>query len=169
IASCAEIFAGLRFEKDLIRQLFREEIMQGSVIYQDILQQGKRLGLREGQREGEIKLILRLLTRRLGELNPTLIEQIQALPTFALEELGEALLDFSQVTDLVAWLEPHQRREGEVAVIIRQLTRRLGEIEPSQIERVRELSSEQLAALAEALLDFTQVTDLITWLEQQEE
>ncbi|HAG79579.1 MAG TPA: hypothetical protein DCL61_00090, partial [Cyanobacteria bacterium UBA12227] len=37
IGSCTQIFAGLRFEKDLIRQLFREEIMQASVIYQDIL------------------------------------------------------------------------------------------------------------------------------------
>jgi len=140
--------------------------MQGSVIYQDILQQGKRLGRQEGRREGEIKLILRLLTRRLGELNPTLIEQIQGLPTFALEDLGEVLLDFSGVTDLVTWLEPQQRREGEVAVIIRLLNRRFGEIESHQIRRIRELSSEQLELLAEALLDFTKITDLVTWLEQ---
>jgi len=33
LAGCTEILAGLRFEKDLIRQLFREEIMRESVIY----------------------------------------------------------------------------------------------------------------------------------------
>lgn len=165
IASCAEIFAGLRFEKDLIRQLFREEIMQGSVIYQDILQQGKRLG----RREGEANLILRLLTRRLGKIDPSLQQKIRGLSTISLEELGEALLDFSDIADLVAWLRRNDPREAQTSLIIRQLTRRLGEIEPSQIERVRELSSEQLEALAEALLDFTQVTDLVTWLEQWEE
>jgi hypothetical protein len=31
--------------------------------------------------------------------------QIKALPLVQLEELGEALLDFSQMSDLVAWLD----------------------------------------------------------------
>ena len=172
IASCAQIFAGLRLEKDVIRQLFREEIMRGSVIYQDILEQGLQQGLqqgrREGRREGEVTLIVRQLTRRLGEINPALQQQIRALSTLALEELGEVLLDFSAVTDLVAWLAQQQRREGEVALIVRQLTRRFNEVEPSLIERVRELSIEQLETLAEALLDFSQISDLVTWLEQWE-
>lgn len=164
IASCAQIFAGLRFEKDLIRQLFREELMQGSVIYQDILQQGKRLG----RREGEANLILRLLTRRLGTIDLTLQQKIRGLSTISLDELGEALLDFSEVADLVTWLRHNDPREGQTSLIIRQLTRRFGEVESSLLERVRDLSTEQLEALAEALLDFTQITDLITWLEQQE-
>jgi len=37
--SFAEILAGLGFVKGIIRQLFREDIMRESVIYQDILQQ----------------------------------------------------------------------------------------------------------------------------------
>lgn len=37
LASCAEVLAGLRFEKDLIRQIFQEDTMRESVIYQDIL------------------------------------------------------------------------------------------------------------------------------------
>jgi predicted transposase YdaD len=45
IASCAGILAGLRFEEDLIRQLFREDIMRESVIYQSIRQEGKQEGL----------------------------------------------------------------------------------------------------------------------------
>ena len=36
ISACTQILAGLRFEKDVIRNFFREEIMQESVIYQDI-------------------------------------------------------------------------------------------------------------------------------------
>jgi hypothetical protein len=31
--------------------------------------------------------------------------QIKALPLVQIEELGEALLDFSQMSDLVAWLD----------------------------------------------------------------
>ena len=35
LASCTGLLAGLRFDKSLIRQLFREEVMRESVIYQD--------------------------------------------------------------------------------------------------------------------------------------
>ncbi|NEQ18631.1 MAG: hypothetical protein F6K28_00440 [Microcoleus sp. SIO2G3] len=45
--SCGGILAGLRFEEDLIRQLFREDIMRESVIYQSIRQEGKQEGLKQ--------------------------------------------------------------------------------------------------------------------------
>ena len=38
ITDCIEILAGLRFEKDLVSQVLREDIMKESVIYQDIVQ-----------------------------------------------------------------------------------------------------------------------------------
>ena len=101
LSGCAQILAGLRFEKDLIRQLFREEVMRESVIYQDILQQG----LQQGRQQGEVALIIRQLNRRLGEVDAVLIERIQGLTIEQLEELGEALLDFVEVSDLVSWLE----------------------------------------------------------------
>jgi len=47
IAAYTEILAGLRFEKDFIRQLLSEDIMQESVIYQDILQKGEQQGERK--------------------------------------------------------------------------------------------------------------------------
>ncbi|MDF0556054.1 hypothetical protein [Kamptonema sp. UHCC 0994] len=47
IAACSEILAGLRFEKSLIKQLFREDIMRESVIYQDIIQQGVEKGQKQ--------------------------------------------------------------------------------------------------------------------------
>lgn len=159
VSSCAEILAGLRFDKDLIRQFFREDIMRGSVIYQDILQQGRKQAVRS--------LVVKQLTRRLGELEPSLIARVGSLPIGILEALGEALLDFSSVADLVNWLRQHDPREAETNLITRQLTRRLGEIESSLVARIRELSIEQLDALGEALLDFEEVADLVTWLEQQ--
>ena len=93
IAGCTEIFAGLRFEKDLIRQFLREDIMQESVIYQDILQ------------KGEFKFFYRQLNRRFGEIDISIIERIRELSTEQLEALGEAFLDFSSIEDLVAWLD----------------------------------------------------------------
>ncbi|WP_446390131.1 hypothetical protein [Coleofasciculus sp. B1-GNL1-01] len=53
----AEILAGLRFEKALIRRFFREDIMRESVIYQDILQQGRQ--------QEALSLVMRQLNRRL--------------------------------------------------------------------------------------------------------
>jgi len=46
------------------------------------------------------------------------------------------------------------------------IERRLGKVEPALIERVRELPPEQLEALGVALLDFSDVADLVDWLEQ---
>ncbi|HEY9728191.1 MAG TPA: DUF4351 domain-containing protein, partial [Chroococcales cyanobacterium] len=46
---------------------------------------------------------MRLLTRRLGEVTPQVQERIQNLSIAQLENLGEALLDFTNVTDLEAW------------------------------------------------------------------
>ncbi|MEK9514714.1 DUF4351 domain-containing protein [Limnospira fusiformis PMC 851.14] len=116
VAASTAILAGLVLEKVLIKRLLRQEIMQESVIYQDIweealekgLQQGLEEGLQQGVTEGEKTLIFRLLNRRLGSLPETVIGQINQLPLPALEELGEALLDFSEIDDLLGWLESHQ-------------------------------------------------------------
>ncbi|MBD2503844.1 DUF4351 domain-containing protein [Anabaena azotica] len=74
--------------------------MQESVIYQDILQKGEQ----RGQKIGEERLVIRQINRKFGEIQPALIERIKLLTTQELEDLGEALLDFSEVSDLVAWL-----------------------------------------------------------------
>lgn len=60
--------------------------------------------MEQGIEQGERSLILRLLTRRIGEVSPNLRSQIQSLSLKQLEALGEALLDFSQPDDLVNWL-----------------------------------------------------------------
>ena len=55
--------------------------------------------------EGEVKLVLRLLNRRIGTIPQNLVTQIQELPVEQIESLGEALLDFQSLSDLVSWLE----------------------------------------------------------------
>ncbi|WP_414585108.1 Rpn family recombination-promoting nuclease/putative transposase [Scytonema sp. PCC 10023] len=100
ISACTQILAGLRFDKNLIQRLFREEIMQESVIYQDILQKGEQ----KGKKQEALAYTMRLLNRRIGSVNPQLQEQIRSLSVPQLEDLGEALLDFSSETDLINWL-----------------------------------------------------------------
>jgi predicted transposase YdaD len=106
------VLAGLRFEKNLIRQLFRKETMRGSVIYQEIredgLLEGRQLGLLEGRKDEALSLLTRLLIRRIGPIAPETREQIQTLSVEELEDLGEALLDFSEASDLTNWLNEHQ-------------------------------------------------------------
>jgi len=116
IAAYTEILAGLRFEKDFIRQLLSEEIMQESVIYQDIFQKGEERGEKRGEergeKRGEVKgkrnTLMRQLNRRLGEIDSLLVDKIQLLTVEKLDDLAEALLEFSEVTDLVYWLNEQE-------------------------------------------------------------
>ncbi len=104
-AAYTEILAGLRFEKDLIRQLLSEDMMQESVIYQDILLKGERQGEQKGEQKEALRFLQRLLSRRFGEIDSSIIEQLRVLSTEQLEVLGEEFLDFADVSDLVNWLE----------------------------------------------------------------
>lgn len=77
--------------------------MQESVIYQEILEEGRQ----EGRQEGELLLILRLLTRRFGAIDEATRTQIANLPLPLLEEFAEALLDFSDLEAVRTWLQTH--------------------------------------------------------------
>jgi predicted transposase YdaD len=57
----------------------------------------------EGREEGEKSLVLRQLARRVGELPQDMRQKIESLSLEHLENLGEALLDFSGMSDLDAW------------------------------------------------------------------
>lgn len=86
----------------------QELIMRLAPLYQQDRELAKQEGLYEGLQEGlqkEKRLIIRLLNRRVGEIDSLLIQKIQELSVEKLEELGEALLDFTSVTDLETWLE----------------------------------------------------------------
>jgi predicted transposase/invertase (TIGR01784 family) len=79
-----------------------------SRFYQEVVevgrQEGLHAGLQEGLRAGEADLILRQLTRKYGTLTPEVNQQIKALTIAELGDLGEALLDFVEISDLEIWL-----------------------------------------------------------------
>jgi predicted transposase YdaD len=64
----------------------------------------ERMGIEQGRKEGERSLIFRLLARRVGVVPERLTDRIEQLPIAQLEDLAEALLDFTQLNDLVDWL-----------------------------------------------------------------
>jgi predicted transposase YdaD len=97
-------------DTELVAQIVRWDmtVLRESPWYQEILQQGeqkgKAEGIAEGRTEGERSLVLRLLARRVGTLPTSVAAQVQALELPQLEALGEALLDFAQLSDLTDWL-----------------------------------------------------------------
>ncbi|OHY34800.1 DUF2887 domain-containing protein [Cylindrospermopsis raciborskii] len=58
----------------------------------------------EGRQEGEVNLVLRLLTRKLANLSETMVKRVKKLTIPQLENLGEALLGFTEIRDLETFL-----------------------------------------------------------------
>ncbi|NJN37632.1 MAG: DUF4351 domain-containing protein [Acaryochloridaceae cyanobacterium CSU_3_4] len=78
--------------------------MRESVIYQEIEAEAESRGETKGKIEEGLNLVLRQLNRRIGTIAPSTETQIRSLSLSQLEELGEALLDFSNPSDLDEWL-----------------------------------------------------------------
>ena len=87
-------------------QLSREEIAK-MLGLADSLKQTRfyQEGIEEGMGKGAGTLILKQLNRRFGAISPKLKAQIEALQLEQLENLGEALLDFAEMADLLRWLK----------------------------------------------------------------
>ncbi len=79
-------------------------VLRESPWYEEILKEGLEKGEKQGWQQGEASLVLRLLTKRFGELEFSTRSQIQNLSVTQLELLGESLLDFASRDDLTIWL-----------------------------------------------------------------
>ena len=56
-------------------------------------------------------------------------------------------------------------KTAQLSLILRQLVRRLGTIQPETENCIRELGVEQLEELGDAVLDFKHPSDLTAWLQ----
>ncbi len=74
----------------------RELIMQLSPLYLEKIQAAERVG--------EARMVLRLLNSRFGAVEDRSADRIRQLNVSQLENLGEALLDFTSLADLETWL-----------------------------------------------------------------
>jgi hypothetical protein len=69
---------------------------------------------------------------------------------------------------ITSWMEEgleQGRQEGEYTVLLRQLRKLLGDLDPALVAEIKGLSSDRLEELGEALLDFNSLSDLKAWLE----
>lgn len=86
----------------------------------------------------------------------------EAIDTMGLTQQG-------QIMEIVtSWMERgiEQGKDREIALVIRQLTRLLNGLSPGLESQVRQMSLEQVEALGEDMMDFTEEADLVNWLTQ---
>jgi Domain of unknown function (DUF4351)/Putative transposase, YhgA-like len=67
---------------------------------------------------------------------------------------------------VTSWMRTGMRNEAE-KLVLRQLNRRFGPIEAELEQRIQALSIERVEDLSDALLDFSDRSQLVRWLEQQ--
>lgn len=77
--------------------------------YQEVLEIGEKKGLQQGLQQGEANLTIRQLKRRCGNLTAIQEQKVRSLSISQLESLGEALLDFQNMSDLENWLQDNHR------------------------------------------------------------
>ena len=79
----------------------QELIMQLSPLYLEKLQAAEQVGeVRHAQAQ-----TVRLLSRRVGDVSTEILARVNVLPLEQLDDLLDAALDFSNVSDLIAWLD----------------------------------------------------------------
>ena len=108
VLTLSRVLAGVRYDKNLIYRILKEsDMLEESVVYQDILQKGVQIGVGQGVQQGEQRLVLRQLEQLLGKLPIKTRKQIEMLNSEQLENLGGALLKFKSQHDLTDWIEQH--------------------------------------------------------------
>lgn len=108
MSAYVQLMAGLKYDKEVIRRVFREGMMRESVIYQEILHEGEEKGREEGRQIERRSLISLQLEQRVGSLSDAQRDRISTLNLDQLTALAIALLNFSSQDDLDVWLGQHQ-------------------------------------------------------------
>lgn len=105
VSNWVQLIAGLRFEEELIRMLFKEGLMRESSVYRALVREISEELVPKAKLEGERGLIMKQLTRQIGKLSAQAKRRIASLSRPQIEALGEALLKFKKPEDLTAWLD----------------------------------------------------------------
>jgi hypothetical protein len=110
ISGFIDTYLRLNVEEEAVFQadIVRLELVQQEVVMEIVtswMETGIQQGLQRGRQEQTLALIMRQLTRKIGTVEPEWQERISGLSLAQLEDLAEALLDFSNADDLLAWLD----------------------------------------------------------------
>lgn len=93
-----------------------QSIIEESSVYQGAIAKGLAVGKQEGRQEavqqGMQQFVLKLLTRKLGELSEPAKAQIKARAPEQLQALGYDFLSFSSMAELTSWLEANKPAEA---------------------------------------------------------
>lgn len=92
-------------EEGLERAVEQARIQSMQAGIQQGIQAGRQEGIQAGIQAGQRALILRLLERRVGGVNPDVASRIGELSVEQLEILVEEVVGFSSLSDLMVWLE----------------------------------------------------------------
>ncbi len=111
-----------RLSRQEIESMFTHSDLKKTRVYQEAMQEGLQLGEQRGLQLGEqrglqlgeqrglqrqIAMLLRQLTRKFGQLNPSLKNRISKLSVVQLENLAEDIFDIEAIADLNDWLRNH--------------------------------------------------------------
>ncbi len=147
-----ELADGVSLSQDILRLMVTSQTEAESKA-RELLQRTQKELSEPSQRTNFLELLVEITARIFPELSQ---EEIRRM----LE-----LVPFTQ-TRFYQEVKQEGRQEGMRSLLMRQLFRRLGEIPQSAQTQIEQLSLEQTESLAEALLDFTSLEDLLSWLQQ---
>ena len=88
--------------------------MQLSPLLLERISASEQRGEQRGELKGHQELVLRLLRKKIGKLSVEMETQVRDLSLVQTEILGEALLDFTQASDLFQWLSNNPTRSTEL-------------------------------------------------------
>ena len=106
LISTIMVYKFSNLSRDEVDAMLGIELAQTRV-YQEAKAEGETIGEAKGLAQGlqqERALVVRLLTKKLGNLTPKNQSRINELSIDRVESLGEALLDFTSSADLENWL-----------------------------------------------------------------
>lgn len=92
-----------------IREMLGLDFSQEPRAIREAKEEGREQGREQGRKVEAIALVTRLLARKLRqELSEEQRSRLSSLPLPVLEDLSEALLDFTSLSDLEQWLAEHR-------------------------------------------------------------
>jgi hypothetical protein len=100
----AELFivSGLRRMEDEARGEARKMPILNDIMDNRVIGPAIRKGLKQGRAEGQVDLLVSMIERRFGRLQPAMSQRIAALTPAQLKRVGLRLLDAQRIEDLFA-------------------------------------------------------------------
>jgi predicted transposase YdaD len=105
LVSTVMVYKFPELSREIIDAMFTVSELKQTRVYRD--------AMNEGRAEEAFALVMRQLIHRVGVVPSVTETRISGLSLSQMENLGEALLDFSGLEDLEAWLRSHSISEGE--------------------------------------------------------